>query len=53
MDSYYNKRYGTVLSVVDTIFTHNIGGLEKQTNMFRDVDYFFSIDYYLAEKNPT
>ena len=53
MDSYYNLRYRHVLNVVETIFTHNVTGLEKQTNMFRDIDYFFSTDYYKSESNST
>jgi hypothetical protein len=51
MDKYYNLRYKQVLNVVDIIFNYSISGVENQTNMFRDVDFFFSIDYYKAELN--
>lgn len=49
MDKYYNLRYKQVLNVVDIIFNFSITGVENQTNMFRDIDFFFSNDYYKSE----
>ena len=51
MDSYYNKRYKNVLNVVQSIFTHSITGVEKQTDMFTDIDFRFEFGYYKLENN--
>jgi hypothetical protein len=53
MDNYYNKRYRHIINVVQTIFTHNIGGIEEQTDMFTDIEFFFDFDYYRLENNTT
>jgi hypothetical protein len=51
MDKYYNLRYRHVIKVVETIFSHSVTGLEKQTNMFTNIDFFFPNHHYRLERN--
>jgi hypothetical protein len=48
MDSYYTKRHQHVLKAVDFVYQAGYG-VEKQTNYFTKMDFYFSKEYYIYE----
>jgi hypothetical protein len=52
MDKYYHKRYRHVINTVQFIYSHSISGIEKQTDLFVDIDFRFELGYYRLESHP-